>query len=254
MTDNADPSEVQNLEAELSGNPVTEPEVPPQFKGKSTNEIIEILKNTQSELGRKNNEVGQLRRLTDEVLGLAKASRDVANQQTKKPITSDDILTDPDKVVTERMREVADERAQVTHQRMAQMEGQLALNQFERKFPTYEQDLHDSRFQQWVTGTDLRKHLAQRAASGDFTAADELFSLYGEIRPKTGDATGSNLDAARKASLAKGGGSAVVDTSGSGKKVYKRTELIDMRAYNPDEYHRRFESEFLPAYKEGRVK
>jgi hypothetical protein len=151
---------------------------------------------------------------------------------------------------------VADERAQASEQRVAALEGQLALTRFERKFPAYENDLKDPKFLNWVGGSNLRQILATRAAQGDFTAADELFTLYNESRPKETADDDSNLDAARKASLAKGGGSAVASTSKStgGKKVYKREELIQMRIDNPDEFHRRFESEFLPAYQDGRVR
>lgn len=253
MTDNTDSTSTQNLENELSGNRANEPEVPEKFKGKSAAEIVAMYQAQESELGRKNNEVGQLRRLTDEVLGLAKATRDSNNQVAKKPITSEDLLSDPDRVVTERVREVADERGAAQEARTARLESQLALQSFERKFPTYANDLTDAKFLNWVQKTGTRQSLAGRAANGDYFAADELFTLYNEAKPETNGGA-SNLDAARKASLAKGGGSAVADTTGSGKKIYKREDLIDMRIKNREEFDRRFETEFFPAYREGRVK
>lgn len=254
MTDNADQTNVQNLEADLSGEATKAPEVPEKFRGKSAMEVVEMYRQQESELGRKNNEIGQLRRLTDEVLGLAKASRDSANQPTKKPIAADDLLNDPDAVITNRVRELADERAQATEARQARLEGQLALQSFERKFPTYQNDLTDPKFLTWLQKTGTRQNLAGQAANGNYFAADELFTLYNESRPAEGNGSDPNIAAARKAGLAKGGGSAVADTTGSGKKIYKRSDLIDMRIKNREDFDRRFETEFLPAYKEGRVK
>jgi hypothetical protein len=56
--------------------------------------------------------------------------------------------------------------------------------------------------------------------------------------------------------LAKSGGSSAagVVPRNDGKKTYSRAELINMRVNNPDEFDARFQSEFLPAYVEGRVK
>jgi hypothetical protein len=253
---NADPN-VQNLESELSGELAKEPELPEKFRGKNVSEIVQMFAAVESELGRKNNEVGKLRELTDRVLGLAQAQSQ-ANQPPKKPITSEDLLADPERVVTERAREVANERSLASEERMTRLEGELSLTKFERKFPTYQTDLTSPQFLNWVQGSTLRQMLATRAAQGDYTSAEELFTLYGESRPAKSDQSESaNLEAANKAGLAKGGGAAVSDTSSGGshgKKIYKREDLINMRIHNREEFDRRFADEFLPAYKENRVR
>lgn len=253
---------VQNLESDLSGDANgNQNELPAKFKGKSTAEIIQMYQSQESELGRKNNEVGHLRRLTDTVLGLHQANtREPANQPKPEPIKTEDLLANPDKVVTERAREIAEERGAQSDARMAQLESNLALQTFERKFPKYEQDLQDPTFHAWVTKSNLRQQLAVRAARGDYNAAEELFTIYNDSKPadssKENNEEDPNLKAADRGSLVRGGGAAVSNTSGTenGKKVYSRTELIDLRIKDPEQFHRRFESEFLPAYKDKRVR
>lgn len=242
----------------------TQSSVPEKYRGKSLEDIIAMHQNAESELGRKNNEVGSLRKLTDQVLGLAQNARFAPeNRQTetaRPTLTSEDLLADPTKTVTELARHEADQRAQVTEKRTANLEARLALDQFSRKYPDFEQTLQTEEFKGWLGKSSYRQKLAYSAAQNDFDAADELLGSYIESKgqAKTEETTTTDTTAeARKASLVKRGGSSAagVSTSGDGKgKIYSRTELIDMRINKPDEYEARYHTEFLPAYREKRVR
>lgn len=237
--------------------------IPEKYRGKSVEEVIAIARNLESDRGRMANEVGQLRKLTDQVLGLAQTAQfKPANQPQEKPapVTSEDLLSRPEETVTELAKRVADERVSATEQRTANLEARLALADFTRKYPDFEQTMQNSEFQEWIQGSAYRQRLANAAATkADYDAADELFGLYNSSRPaKTEEKKPTDaLEAARRASLTQKGGSSaagVVNTSSDGKKIYSRHELIEMRIHKPEEYDSRYLSEFLPAYKEGRVR
>jgi hypothetical protein len=242
---------------------VAQPDLPAKYQGKSLEEVIEIARALESDRGRLANEVGGLRKLTDQVLGLAQNARfQPAPQQHEKPapVTSEDLLSRPEETVTEIAKRVADERGSASETRLGNLEARLALDSFQRKYPDFEQTMGDPKFQQWVSESPYRQKIANAAAQkGDFDAADELFGLYAASNPAAEKPKQTDpLEAARQAGLARKGGSSAAGVAPSsandGKKVYSRNELIDMRINKPEEFNSRYASEFLPAYKEGRVK
>jgi len=133
------------------------------------------------------------------------------------------------------------------------------VEKFEKKHPGFQATMATQEFGTFVQGSQYRKNLAIKAAQGDFTAADELFGLYEDVKSTKGTTTTQQNDegvsAARKASLARGGGSSAsgVVPSGDGKKILSRTELMEMRIKRPDEFDAR-QDEILQAYREKRVR
>lgn len=242
-----------------------ESKIPEKYRGKTAEELVSILQNVETTVGRQANEIGTLRRFTDTALGFARqATNTQANQPqpTKPQVTSEDLLSNPEGTVTELAKRVADERVSSTERRTANLEAQMAVDRFSRKYPDFESTMGDTKFQEWISGSAYRQKLANAAASrGDFDAADELFGLYYGSKLAKGDekddTPAGGLEAARKASLTRKGGSSaagVAKTGTEGKKLYSRSEMIDLKLRNPDEYDRRYQTEFLPAYKEGRLK
>ena len=55
------PTEIQEGQSQ-------EPELPSKFKGKSITDIVSSYENLEKELGRKGQEIGELRQLTDQIL------------------------------------------------------------------------------------------------------------------------------------------------------------------------------------------
>lgn len=260
IEDPADAGE-QALQNDQDKTPAQEPEIPEKFKGKSALEIIELYQNLESEYGRRANEIGHLRKLSDELLGFARTARteQPANQPATKPITADDLINDPQGTITAAAKAAADERARVAEARVERLEVSLAEDRFEQKHKGYRQKMESADFLNWVGSSEYRKGLALKAYNNDFAAADELFTLHEEYTQARSAETPPNPTAAAKAAgLAKSGGSSAAGvtpkSNGDGKKQYSRAELIKLRIDNPDEFDRRWESEFLPAYQEGRVR
>jgi hypothetical protein len=253
-------------ESELAAVPATnqqttqQDDLPEKYRGKSIQDIIAMHQNAESELGRKNNEVGVIRKLADELIGVRASERQVNPPPARKPLTTDDILTDPETKILEVVREEARSGAEEREQRLARLEASLQVQAFEKKHPGFNDTMRSPDFGQWIqTGSDYRKRLAMRASQGDFEAADELFGLYKEHASATppGD-TGqqeSGTAAARQATTVRSGGStaAGVIPSSNDKKVWSRTELLDMRINRPDEFDAR-QPEILAAYAEKRVR
>ena len=89
ITDNieaAEASEVTDIEASTDNVEVTEePSIPSKFAGKSTEEIIDSYTNLEKELGRKAQEVGELRKLSDSFLQ-AEVSRQIGRASCRERV------------------------------------------------------------------------------------------------------------------------------------------------------------------------
>jgi hypothetical protein len=249
--------EAEDQKPQIEEESPVEDKIPPKFRGKGPDEIIRAYEELESEFGRKNNEIGQLRRLTDQLLGLEEAKQRKAQAEAKPAtkITSDSLFEDPDKSITEKAREIAEERARVTDERVMAIESRLREEAFERKHSGFKETLQTPEFIEFVRASPYRQRLIQQAAMDDWEAADELFTAWEEGQSNRAPPE-SPAKQAKKSTLVKSGGSSAagVVPRDSGKKTYSRSELIEMRIKNPEEFDERFQSEFLPAYLEGRVK
>ena len=233
---------------------------PEKFKGKSLDDVIGMYSSLESEYGRRSNEIGQLRRLTDQLLGLEQAKRDSGTVKSPpKKITGDDLFNDPDTAISERVKALAEERASATDARVSNLEQSLAEAAFERRHGGFRSTMETPEFLDFVKGSNYRRNLVVKAAQNDWDAADELFGLFEERQALTASAAPAKdeqLGEARKAGLVKSGGSSASGAvkRQTGKKIYSRAELIDLRINRPEEFDRRYQEEFMPAYAEGRVK
>jgi len=238
-----------------------EDDLPEKYRGKSLREIVDMHRNAESELGRKNNEIGLVRKLADELIGVRAIERQAQeNPESKpKPLTADTLLNDPDEAILGVVRRESLSRTESLEQKLQSIEGELMVEKFEKKHPGFQATMATQEFGTFVQGSQYRKNLAIKAAQGDFTAADELFGLYEDVKSTKGTTTTQQNDegvsAARKASLARSGGSSAsgVVPSGDGKKILSRTELMEMRIKRPDEFDAR-QDEILQAYREKRVR
>lgn len=231
--------------------------LPEKFKGKSPKEIAEAYQNLESELGRARNEIGTNRRLVDELLNLRRDTT-AKSEPERQPVTPHELAENPEETITTVARRVADERTAGAEQRLEKLEQELAAQEFEKRHPGYRDLARSAEFGEWLKGSPLRVKLVQKAAQNDWDAGDELMSLYKEHQAaKPAPSAGKDpKEAAREAGLAKSGGSGAnkVVQGGDGKKIYSRAELADLYIRNPEEYSRRFDSEFRQAYAEKRVR
>lgn len=222
--------------------------VPDKFKNKSLEDVIQSYTQLESEYGRRSNEVGELRKLTDELLGLQLKNK---SEETRRPISSDDLFEHPDEVITSAVD--SNPRIKALEEQLAQERRERNRLGFEAQHPDWQGVVGSTEFQQWVQASPTRIQMLQNADKNyDYGLASELLSLYKEIH-KTNvrqkeDETKQQTQSDLNNSITERG-----STGTTGKKVYSRQALLKLRMENPDKYDA-MQNDILLAYKEGRVK
>jgi len=253
----------QNLEDEVVESTEAEEgqgsEVPEKFQGKSFDEVVDMYRNLEKEYGRKGNEIGELRKLTDEILQLEiQQKRNNSERVTSKEeeLSDDDWFSSPKEATDKYLQKssLAKEVEQLKEQ-LSSKDREQAHSAFVEKHPDYMDLAQESGFQEFVKESKYRTQLAQQADQYDYEAANELFDLYKSIRqPKGADVSEDSNKAekqsqARKQATLEGTGNRNKGT----KKVYRRADLIKMKMQDPERYNT-MQDEIMRAYQEGRVK
>lgn len=234
--------------------PVEEPDldIPEKFRGKGLKDIIKSYTSLEQEFGRKSNEVGELRRLADEIIK-QNLELNTGGIPAKKKLEVDDLLEDPEKAISSAVEN--NPRLKQLEERLINEERAKAKQAFENKHPDWMDVVNNPQFQSWVTSSPMRTKIFQEAnASYDYQAGAELLDLYKEIySTKIAEAKGEQKAAREKALKA-----ATVEkgsTGQSSKKIFKRDELMNMIKYNREKYNDpAFQAELVKAYAEGRVR
>jgi hypothetical protein len=262
----ADEAAAAATEAQAAPQPPAAPsedDLPEKFKGKSMKDVVAMYQNAESELGRKNNEIGMIRKLADELIGVRALERQSQDNQEKlTPLTADRLLDNPEESILGVVKREALSKTEALESKVASLEERLLTEEFEKRHPGFQDTMVSPEFGGWLQTSRYRQILGARAAQGDFAAADELFGLYEEsaaIRAAASsqreEGTSTPNTSARQATTVRSGGSAaggVVPTS-SGAPKFTRRELLEMRINRPDEFDSRQE-EILEAYRLKQVR
>lgn len=226
-----------------------QPELPKKFQGKSSTEIAEAYENLEKELGRKGQEIGELRKLTDSYLQ-SQISTQAETTTNNEPV---DFYDNPEQAV----RQIID-----NHPRFREMKEQnekqtasLTAQQLEKAHPDFQEVIGDGGFQEWVNGSKIRQRLYKEADSYDFDAADELLTNWKE-RQMISKTQEVNEGKKVKRDTAMKAGEAMSNASGestAGKKIYRRADLIRLKQTDPRRYED-LADEIYQAYADGRVK
>ena len=246
--------------APVVANTGTFPNLPSKFK--TVDDLVKSYGELESHLGHRNNEIGQLRSLTDKLLDLKRTedlTKGGGRSAQPETATADQLLQDP----TATIRRLTDSQTAPLAAELQATRLMLVEQQFENKHPGFKQDMATPEFQNFVRASAYRTRLAQQAVNtNDFGAADELFTAWGEkkaeVKPTvtakvTEAANVERENALRAAAMVAGGGGEAA--SNSGKPVYSRQALIMKRIKDPDGYYDEgFQALIVQAYAEGRVK
>ena len=243
--------EVVGIQAEAE----VESSVPSKFANKSTEEIIDSYTNLEKELGRKAQEVGELRKLSDSFLQ-AEVSRQ-SNPQNNTPLETEDnaevdFFDDPNKAVNDMIEKHP--RFQEFQQFQAQQAQAGAKAQLEQKHPDFTDVVQDKGFQEWVQDSPIRMQMFQAADSYNFDAANELLSnwkdrsMISKTQEVKQQAETNRKDALKAGSTESRSSSA----SSAGGKTYRRADLIRLKMENPSRYES-LEDDIFAAYADGRV-
>jgi len=260
IDDNTITDSVEDIQSSTEDNVSEEtqteaPEIPSKFAGKSTEDIIDSYTNLEKELGRKAQEVGELRKLSDSFLQAEVARQH--NPQDNTPLeakdnVSEDFFDDPNKAVNKMIENHP--KFQQFQQFQAQQAQAGAKAQLEQTHPDFTNVLQDKGFQEWVQGSPIRMQMFQAADAYNFDAANELLTNWKDrsMISKTQEVK-QKAEVDRKEAL-KAGTAESRTSSGSkgGGKTYRRADLIRLKMENPTRYES-LQDEIYEAYADGRV-
>ena len=223
-------------------------ELPEKYRDKSLDDIVKMHQEAEKLIGKQAQEVGEVRKLADELIKQNLGSR---QQQTRQEEPEVDFFENPQKAVQRTVDNHPDIIAarQVTlEMKRSQIQQRLA-----QEHPDFGDIAKDQDFANWVKSSPVRIKIFEQADSGyDFDSANELLSTYKQLRGVKSKQISDAGEASRKQTLKAVG----VDTGGSGessKKVYRRADLIRLKMQDPNRYEA-LSDEIMVAYQEGRVR
>ena len=235
--------ELEAEEAKTEAN-----ELPEKYRAKSLEEVVRMHQEAEKLIGKQAQEVGEVRKLADELLKQNLSSKQQRIQEEEPEV---DFFENPQKAV----QATIDKHPDVLAARQAGLE--FKRMQIQQKLaqdhPDYSQVVNDSEFQSWVKSSPVRLGLYAKAdGEFDYDSANELLSTFKQLR----GAKAKQSEQASDASRAKSMKAAQVDVGGSGessKRVYRRADLIRLKMTDPARYET-LSDEIMQAYSEGRVR
>jgi hypothetical protein len=253
LIDNEDelPSELEVVEEQQQERlPQNEQlsDIPNFYRDKSLEDVIKMHQEANKLIDRQGKEVGEIRKLADELI---KQNLSSNKQSIKEEAPEVDFFENP----KEAIRQTVDNHPDVVAGRQAaydfkKMQIQQKLAQ---EHPDFGQVASDPDFANWVKSSPIRINLFAKAdGEFDYDSANELLTTYKQLRGVKAKQTSDAGEATRKTNLK----AASVDVGGSGesgKRIYRRADLIRLKMENPNRYEA-LSDEIMQAYSEGRVK
>ena len=226
------------------------PEIPSKFQGKSVEEIVSSYENLEKELGRKGQEIGELRQLTDQILKQQVTTQTETAEAQEEEV---DFFDDPNQAVSKAIENHPKFREFEEQQKV--QTAQATTRQLETAHPDYLEVVADPKFQEWVKESPIRTQLYVHAHNYDLNSAMELMGNWKERSLITNTAKAEEEKTARRSQALKDGKavSRASSESTAGKKIYRRADLIRLKTTDPQRYED-LHDEILSAYSEGRVK
>lgn len=227
------------------------PAVPEKFKGKSLDDIINAYTNLEQEYGRRSNEIGELRKLTDNLLGLKLEQKEEKEEPPKPKITTDDLFTDPEIAIERAVQENPKLRA--LEEKLLHAEREQARQKFEAEHNDWQQVMASDGFQTWVKSSPvLLNALAEADKNFDYQTGADILRLYKSVHQTQQREKEEVVKGRRERDLK----AMATERGGSGeapRKIYSRVELLKLRQHDPERFDA-MHDEIMRAYKEGRVK
>lgn len=238
-------SDLDLFEEEATGHASTKVEkgetIPAKYVGKTVEDLINMNLHAEKLIGRQGTELGQMRRMADEILQLKKPAPTTQTTERAQPVTVDALLNDPQKAINAIVESSPlAQRAIAAEQRVIQLESRLSENEFASKGRDVTRDINDPAFVEWVSKNPLRQSLAVEAGKegspNRFVAAKNLWDMWDEYKELVGGATQQgqgkkSTDAgARRQSSVSTIRQAPLDTTNAKKPNWSRAKLMQLRA------------------------
>jgi hypothetical protein len=224
------------------------PELPEKYRDKSLDDIVRMHQEAEKLIGKQAQEVGEVRKLADELIKQNLGSR---QQQTRQEEPEVDFFENPQKAIQRTVDNHPD--VQAARQATLEMRRSQIQQRLAQEHPDFGDIARDQDFANWVKSSPVRIKIFEQADSGyDFDSANELLSTYKQLRSVKQKQTSDDGEITRKQNLKAVG----VDVGGSGessKKVYRRADLIQLQLKDPERYNM-LADEIMLAYAEKRVR
>ena len=248
MAEIMDVAELGELEAVAVQEPQAQaeqpPELPEKYRGKQVADLVRMHQEAEKLIGRQAQEVGEVRKLADELL------KSQLQPKAKVEQPEVDFFENPQEAI--RNAVATNPKVIAAEQYIAQTQMDKATQNLNQKHPDMSAIVKDEEFQAWVKSSPIRMQLFQMADGYNVDAADELLSTFKQLRTvrqsRDVEADKSARNGALKAAAVDMGGSGEV-----GRKVYRRADLIRLKMSDPNKYEA-MNDEIMAAYSEGRVK
>lgn len=248
--------EIGEIEAEaikeqpqVQNTPVEE-DIPDEFKGMSVKDLVGMTLHARKEMGRQANEVGEIRKLADELIKSQLHKPQEAEQQHEV-----DFFENPQEAIKRAVE--SNPKVQAAEQYAISAQKEMARQKLHQLHPDMESIIQDNEFAKWVGASPVRQHLLRQADQAyDLNAAHELLSTFKELRGVRQVQQTRQVSEEEKTSLNQALKTVAVDTGGSGetsRKVYRRADLIRLKMTDPARYEA-MNDEILAAYSSGRVR
>jgi hypothetical protein len=235
-------------ELEIEESKTTAQELPEKYRAKSLEEVVRMHQEAEKLIGKQAQEVGEVRKLADELLKQNLSSKQQRIQEEEPEV---DFFENPQKAVQatiDRHPDVLAARQAGQDFKRMQIQQKLA-----KDHPDFSEVVNDSEFQNWVKSSPVRLGLYAKAdGEFDYDSANELLSTFKQLRGVKVKETEQAGNAARTKNMK----AAQVDVGGSGessKRVYRRADLIRLKMTDPSRYET-LSDEIMQAYSEGRVR
>ncbi|MCJ7824965.1 MAG: hypothetical protein MUP44_08710, partial [Anaerolineales bacterium] len=216
---------------ELEAEEAKTPELPEKYRAKSLEDVVRMHQEAEKLIGKQAQEVGEVRKLADELLKQNLSSKQQRIQEEEPEV---DFFENPQKAVEttiDRHPDVLAARQAGLEFKRMQIQQKLAQDH-----PDYSQVVNDSEFQTWVKSSPVRLGLYAKAdGEFDYDSANELLSTFKQLRGVKAKQSEQEGSAVRAKSMK----AAQVDVGGSGessKKVYRRADLIRLKMTDPSRY------------------
>lgn len=240
--------EEETMDAVSEEVAVSEPadDIPQQYRGKSAADLIKMHQEAESRIGQQGEEVGKLRSVVDDFI--LKQTKSTEPEEAEEI----DFFADPDKAVEHKIANHP--TLKQLEQLGVQMKQSQTLSALQQKHPDLKEVAGSSDFQNWVLASNVRKKLYDQANNGyDYDAADELFSTWKEIRNVAKQTVEVERKERKQALNAASTGGASGSTEAPSKKIYRRSDIIELMRKDPQRYQS-MSNEIMKAYQEGRVR
>jgi len=227
------------------------PTIPDKYNGKTLEDVVRMHQEAEKLLGRQSTEVGDLRNVVDSYINTQLS--DSQEQEHDDSHEEIDFHSDPQAAVSQAIDNHPTIRAAEESARAYKQQTSMAT--LKQDHPEIPDIIADPKFAEWVQASKIRTRMFVQADQHyDVEAAHEIFSLWkdrtGAIKQTLQNEKEGRQKAVKEGSMGNTRGNPDSSTS---KKIYRRTDLINLMKTDPDRYLA-LSDEITLAYREKRVK